>query len=139
MIAAVDFETYYDGEISVVTMGAWKYARATDSYLVSIATDEGLTWVGAPKDAPWETINGADWVMHNAAFDLTMLRCLQEKGIVAAHIAPRQVFDTADMSAYCAAPRSLKEAAKFFLGHEIKKTTRDNMKGLHWNEPAAAA
>jgi DNA polymerase I-like protein with 3'-5' exonuclease and polymerase domains len=133
MIAAVDFESYYDKDLSVTEMGAWKYARATDIYLVSIYTNTGLIWVGHPKDAPWDQIAGADWLMHNAAFDLTLLRWLQESGIIPP-VEPRRVFDTADMAAYCAAPRSLKESSKFFLGHQIKKTTRDNMKGKQWND-----
>lgn len=135
MIAAVDMEAYYDSDISVVTMGAWRYARATDIYLVSIAADNGLRYVGDPKDAPWAEIDGAVWVMHNAAFDMTLFERLKENGTVPKDIGPRNngVFDTADLAAYLGFPRSLKEAAKHLLGAEITKSTRDSMKGLRWN------
>ena len=131
MICAIDFESYYDNETSITTLGGWHYARATDIYLVSMAGDNGLRFVGHPKDAPWELVNGATWIMHNAAFDLTLLDCLIEKAIIQPVYAEK-VFDTADMTAFFGYPRSLKEASHHLLGLEISKDVRDKMKKKQW-------
>lgn len=129
---SIDFEAYYDKDLSVVTLGAYKYARATDIYLVAMSSDE-WSFVGHPKTAPWDRVNGMDWIMHNAGFDLSLLKCLIEKGIIP-NVSAAQVFDTADLAAYLGYPRSLKEASKHLLGIEVKKTTRDQMNGKKWDE-----
>lgn len=131
MICAIDFESYYDNDTSVSTMGAWHYARATDIYLVSMAGDDGLRFVGHPKDAPWDKVDGQVWLMHNAAFDLTLTECLIEKGIIPS-VKAAAVYDTADMTAYLGYPRSLKEASHFLLGTEVSKDVRDKMKKKQW-------
>jgi hypothetical protein len=131
---AIDFESYYDKDISVTTMGAWHYARATDIYMVAMYFDDGTCFVGEPVDAPWPRCIHRDWIMHNAAFDLTLLQGLIENGTVPP-VTPRFVFDTADLASYLSYPRSLKEAAHHLLGMEMSKTTRNNMKGLKWSRP----
>lgn len=134
---AIDFESYYDKNISVSEMGAWHYARATDIYLVSMAGDDGLRFVGHPKDAPWgQVLHDATWVMHNAAFDLTLLDCLIEKGVIP-FTRSKEVFDTADMTAFLGYPRSLKAASHHLLGTEISKDVRDKMKGKQWDSMTA--
>jgi DNA polymerase I-like protein with 3'-5' exonuclease and polymerase domains len=133
---AIDFESYYDKDISVSEMGAWHYARATDIYLVSMAGDDGLRFVGHPKDAPWEQVHDATWVMHNAAFDMTLLGCLIEKGVIP-FTRSKEVFDTADMTAFLGYPRSLKAASHHLLGTEISKDVRDKMKGKQWDSMTA--
>ena len=133
---AIDFESYYDKDISVSEMGAWHYARATDIYLVSMAGDDGLRFVGRPKDAPWEQVHDATWVMHNAAFDMTLLGCLIEKGGIP-FTRSKEVFDTADMTAFLGYPRSLKAASHHLLGTEISKDVRDKMKGKQWDSMTA--
>jgi DNA polymerase len=69
--------------------------------------------------------------MHNAAFDLTLLGALIEAGVVPLVIA-KDIFDTADMTAFLGFPRSLKEASHFLLGTEVSKDVRDKMKGKRW-------
>jgi DNA polymerase I-like protein with 3'-5' exonuclease and polymerase domains len=131
MTCAIDFESYYDNDLSVSTMGAWHYARATDIYLVSMAGDDGLRFVGHPKDAPWDQVDGQVWLMHNAAFDLTLTECLIEKGVIPS-VKAAAVHDTADLTAYLGYPRSLKEASHFLLGTEVSKDVRDKMKKKQW-------
>lgn len=131
---AIDFESYYDTDVSVTTMGAWHYARATDIYMVAMYFDDGMIYVGPPKNAPWRECHGRKWIMHNAAFDLTLYEALVEKGVVP-RVKPYFVFDTADLAAYLGYPRSLKEAASELLGLKMSKDTRTNMKGLKYNEP----
>ena len=130
---AIDFESYYDTDTSVTTMGAWHYARGTDIYMVSMYFDDGDAYVGSPFKAPWDECDGLNWIMHNAAFDLTLFDALVESGTVPP-VKPRFVFDTADLAAYLGYPRSLKEAASELLGIKMSKTTRTNMKGLKWNK-----
>lgn len=130
---AIDFESYYDKDISVTTMGAWKYAHETDIYMVAMYFDDGTCYVGRPENAPWLECHNRDWIMHNAAFDLTLYDALVEKGVVP-KVTRRVVFDTADLAAYLGYPRSLKEAAKHLLGIAMSKSTRDNMKGMKWTK-----
>ena len=130
---AIDFESYYDTDTSVTTMGAWHYARATDIYMVSMYFDDGGAYVGSPFDAPWDECDGLNWIMHNAAFDLTLFDALVESGTVPP-VKPRFVFDTADLAAYLGYPRSLAQASQELLGLKIKKDTRTNMKGMIWTK-----
>lgn len=135
-IAAIDFETYYDDEISIIPLGIHHYLQKTDIYLVSIATDTGIKYVGHPKGFDWSQIAGPDWtwLSHNAQFDLPVFQRIQElevgntcevRELAAWH-------DTADLTAYLSLPRSLKEASKHLLNQEISKDTRDKMKGQQW-------
>lgn len=130
---AIDFESYYDTDTSVTTMGAWHYARATDIYMVSMYFEDGDAYVGSPFKAPWDECDGLNWIMHNAAFDLTLFEALVESGTVPP-VKPRFVFDTADLAAYLGYPRSLKEAASELLGIKMSKDTRTNMKGMIWTK-----
>ena len=130
---AIDFESYYDTDTSVTTMGAWHYARATDIYMVSMYFDDGDAYVGSPFNAPWDDCDGLNWIMHNAAFDLTLLDALVESGTVPP-VKPRFVFDTADLAAYLGYPRSLAQASAELLKIKIKKDTRTNMKGMIWTK-----
>lgn len=127
---AIDFESFYSKDVNVSDLGEWHYARATDIYLVSIVGDD-VEFVGHPKDAPWDSVHQKVWVMHNAAFDLTLLDCLIEKGVVPA-IVPSEIFDTADLAAFLGYPRSLKEACHHLLKTEISKDVRDKMKNKNW-------
>jgi len=137
-IAAVDFETYYDAEVSIVTLGVYHYLRhpQSDIYLVSIATDTGLKYVGHPKDFDWSQIAGPHWtwLSHNAQFDLPVFQRLQELevGNTCDVTELAAWHDTADLAAFLGTPRSLKEASKHLLNLEISKDTRDKMKGQRW-------
>ncbi len=133
MNVAIDFEAFYSKDITVVDQGAWHYARATDIYMVSMYSDYGVIYVGSPDKAPWLDVGGMNWVMHNAAFDMTLFEALKEQRIVP-KIGPQYVYDTADLSAYLGYPRSLAEASKYLLGSEMSKSTRDNMKGKRWKD-----
>jgi DNA polymerase I-like protein with 3'-5' exonuclease and polymerase domains len=141
-IAAVDFETFYSDEISITTLGVYNYLQKTDIYLVSIATDTGLEFVGHPKDFDWSQIAGPDWtwVAHNTGFDMGVFMRLQELGVGNTQSVTeiKDWHDTADLTAYLGYPRSLKEASKYLLGLEISKDTRDKMKGKAWESMTPA-
>lgn len=142
MICAVDFETYYDNEVSITTLGVYHYLRhpQADLYLVSIATDTGIRYVGDPLGFDWHSISGPDctWLSHNAQFDLPVFQRIQEiaeeKNLVNVphHLEIAAWHDTADLTAYLGYPRSLKEAAGHLLGVKLSKDVRDKMKGERW-------
>lgn len=137
-LAAVDFETYYDSEVTIVELGIYHYLRheSGDIYMVSIATDTGIRYVGHPKNFDWSQIAGPDWtwLSHNAQFDMPVFERLQEIdcGNTASVAELEAWHDTADLAAFLSVPRSLKESSKHLLKVEISKDTRDAMKGKRW-------
>lgn len=132
---AVDFESYYDDEVSIKTLGGWMYLQhpKTDIYMVSIYGPD-VDYVGPPGDAPWKKIKGKLWVSHNAAFDELVYRRLIELGTVDGSIQPSDWQCTANMSVYFAAPRDLAGASKALLGEVTSKAMRNWMKGRSWQD-----
>ncbi len=128
----IDTETYYSDDCTVKTLGPRNYARHPhwDCYMVSIESDDGLSYVGPPETAPWDQVFSEENTLlsHNTAFDQAMLERLHEQGRIP---APRYKVweDTADLAAYLGAPRNLKGASKALLGVEVSKDVRNNMKG----------
>jgi hypothetical protein len=133
-IYAIDFETYYDKEYSVVDLGYWHYTHHErfNAYMVSIVGDDGNEYAGDPKEFDWGCIHDTVWLSHNANFDAAVFERLKELGIVPAHVAPREWHDTADLVTYLGYPRSLKEAMAAIYKIEVNKSTRDNMTGKSW-------
>lgn len=144
MICAVDFETYYDAEVSITMLGVFHYLRhpQADLYLVSIATDTGIQFVGDPLTFDWNSISGphCTWLSHNAQFDLPVFQRIQEiaaeKNLanVPQHLEIDAWHDTADLTAYLGYPRSLEQAAGHLLGVKLSKDVRDKMKSQRWAE-----
>lgn len=137
-IAAVDFETYYDDECTIRTLGGSNYVDhpSFDAYLVAIATNTGCKYVGHPNDFDWSCISGSDWnwIAHNASFDELVYNREVEKGKLPAGNTPAVWHCTADMMAYMGFPRDLKQGVKYGLGEDISKATRDLMAGQRWEE-----
>jgi hypothetical protein len=142
LVAAVDFETYYDEVCSIRTLGTYAYLHHPDyeAYLVSLVTADGFEWCGHPADAPWERISGPawTWVSHNASFDDPVYRLLQEQGIVSASHNPGQWHCTADLCAFLAAPRALAAACLYLYGEKVSKDVRKKMKGQRWRNLSEA-
>lgn len=129
---ALDFESYYDSDCSITTLGPRGYFSHSDfdAYMVTVVGDDGFSYAGHPKDFDWSLLEGNTVVMHNASFDESLYLYGVEKGWY-----PKVNFDchcTADMTAFLGLPRSLKNATAAVFGTEITKTTRDNMKGKQW-------
>ena len=134
-IFAVDFETYYDKECSIRTLGTLGYFSHPkfDAYLVSVVGTDGTEYVGHPKDFDWSLLNDNIVLSHNASFDETLYLYGVDKGWWGS-CEPNQWYCTADMSAYCKLPRSLKGATSEAFGLTMDKTTRDNMSGKKWED-----
>src|SRR5437773_7831377 len=129
-----DFETYYDKEYSVKTLGNWRYTHDIrfDAYLLAVAGDNGYEWVGHPKEFDWSLLQNQILLAHNAGFDWAVTERLTELEIIP-EIIPAELYDTADLAAYLGYPRDLKAAAFHLLGSDLSKETRDKAKGKHWN------
>jgi len=98
---AVDFESYYDKEVSIKTMGTDMYLRhpKMDIYLVSIYGPQG-SWCGRPEDFEWGDIANFDWVSHNASFDTRVYLRLKELFPKLAWPDPEAWHCSADLCAY---------------------------------------
>lgn len=131
---AADWESYYDKECSVSTLGPRAYFShpSFDAYLMTVVGDDGFSFVGHPKDFDFELFRNNRVVMHNASFDYALYRFGVEKGWYPD--VPFECHCTADMVAYFGLPRSLKEASATLFQIEVSKTTRDNMLGKRWDK-----
>jgi hypothetical protein len=131
---ALDTETYYDNEVSVKPLGAWKYSRhpRCDVYMISVS-DGKDTWAGHPRDFNFESLKGKRIVSHNAAFDEEIYLGQLEKGLWP-KIEYAEWHCTANMSAYLCNRRSLAEAAEHLLGASVSKDVRNWMKGKTWDD-----
>lgn len=133
----IDTETFYSDECTVKTLGNYNYVRHPDwdCYMVSVAGDNGLRFVGPPEEAPWDKIfgTGTRLISHNTGFDEAVIERLYELGLIP---EPQYTVwdDTADLVCYLGYPRGLKAAAKALLGVEMSKDVRDNMKGKRFSE-----
>lgn len=132
---AIDFETYYDAEYGIKEQGSDGYIEDArfDAYLLSVASSEGWTFVGDPKDFDWNVLDGQIVVAHNASFDQKIYNVHFRQG----RRGPAEFHCTADLAAFCGYPRNLEGAARHILNKTRDKTIRDKMKGV--NRKAAAA
>jgi DNA polymerase I-like protein with 3'-5' exonuclease and polymerase domains len=128
-VYAVDFETYYDKNMSIEALGLNQYARTTDIYLVAIVGPE-VRYVCHPDEAPWFAIADGDWVSHNSGFDRACYRQQLIRSKLPLPEEPKNWFCTASLAVYLRAGRSLKEASLNLLGKEVSKDVREEMKGL---------
>ena len=132
---ALDYETYYDKECSIKTLGPLGYFSHPDfdAYRVSIWGDEGTSFVGHPKDFEWSKLEGQRVLSHNASFDETLYLYGIKQGWWP-DVKYAEWHCTADLSVYCGLPRSLKGSTTVAFNLEISKSTRDNMSGKRWED-----
>lgn len=128
-VIAIDFETYYDKECSVTTLGYYAYTHHPkfDAYLVAV-TDGKTAWVGHPSRFDWQSIHGKTWLAHNASFDRSVFEWLRDTGKIPP-VAPDRWLCTAAMSASLQCPRSLEGATKAILGMTVDKGVRARAEG----------
>ena len=135
-VVAIDFETYYDADYDVGSLGyrAYVHHQKFDAYLVAFWADDGWHWAGHPKDAPWDKVTGATWLSHNAQFDRAVFFRLRETGVIPMAIAPGEWLCTAALAVYLAAPRNLAGAARELAGLHLDKNIRERASGRHGPE-----
>ena len=124
-----DYETYYDKECSVKTLGADAYCRHPkfDPYLISVC-DGYEAWAGHAKDFNWGALEGETVVAHNAAFETQVTSWGVRNGRWP-DVKVKEWLCTANMSAYLCDRRSLDQASAFLLGRKVDKGVRDRAKG----------
>lgn len=134
-VVAIDFETYYDRECSVRTMGTEQYVRHErfDPYMVAICCGPGhpLNYTGLTKDYHgWAKLPRARWVSHNAAFDSAVYREMRRRGMLPPDAPEPDIWDcTADMASYLQFPRSLADASRVAFKYDADKSVRSDMLG----------
>jgi hypothetical protein len=102
-----------------------------DAYMVSVVGDNGVKFVGHPKDFDWSLLKDSIVLSHNASFD----ESLYFYGVSQNWWPDKwggEWHCTADMAVYCGLPRSLKGATAQAYDLKVDKSTRDNMSGKRW-------
>ena len=128
----VDFETYYDKDISVSMLGLPNYVRAADAYMVSVV-GEDIEFCGTVAELITHT--GTSWITDptlefwaaNANFD----QAWWEKYLPRTAHPWQCVLDRAASSQL---PRNLADVCKTALGVKLDKKVRDDMKGVRYEE-----
>ena len=134
---ALDFETFYSKDYSIVGQSTYQYVNHPefDAYLVSLWNPE-ISYVGQTKEYPdWKKLDGYTFIAHNASFDQRCFEKCVELGIIP-DIKVEWIC-TADMCVYFQYQRNLKGAAKAILNADMDKEVRENMKGKTWDDMIA--
>jgi hypothetical protein len=124
--AIIDYETYYDDEVSITVQGYNGYIQHPqfDDYMVSVVNDD-IQWVGSPRDFDWSLVDGFVLGAHNAAFDqyITDYR---------GYANYSDFVCTADLACYYQALRPLSSATHTILKRTVDKSMRAAAKGKNW-------
>jgi DNA polymerase len=130
---AADFETYYDKECSIKTLGTQGYFNHPnfDAYMVTVWGSDGTRYVGDPRQFDWSLLEGSRVLSHNASFDEGVYFHGVKKGWWP-FVPFTEWLCTADMTAFLGLPRNLKGAVDKAFDVKVSKDTRDNMKGKAW-------
>lgn len=135
--AALDFETYYSKDYSIMGSSTYQYVNHPefDAYLVAIWSPE-LSYVGKTSDfKDWKRFDGYTFIAHNASFDQRCFEKCVEQGIIP-DIKVNWIC-TADMCVYFQYQRNLKGSAKAILDADMDKAVRENMKDKTWDDMIA--
>ena len=139
---AVDFETFYDSKTkySLRNLPPYEYVRHRlfDPYMVSIVSEDGQEFVGAPSKFDWASLEGASLVAHNAAFDAMVVNRMIELGMIPEVVGGCDWYCTSDLAAYLLAPRNLKDAVYYLLDTKISKKVRASMDGFSLKDAIGA-
>jgi DNA polymerase len=133
----VDFETFYDGEVSVTEMGNRNYAAVADAYIVAITVGADvhcgtIEEMGPTMEALAEDPNVQLWAA-NSNFDQAFFE--KHTGKVAKN--PWKCL--LDLGSFNQCPRDLAGLAYTVLKVKMDKSTRDQMRGIHYEELSEAA
>ncbi len=124
----VDFESYYDKDLSVTTMGLPNYVAETEAYLVSMVTDEE-EFCGSPYELRCASQLNEDPDVQFWAANSNFDSALWDK-YYGATLRPWKCI--LDLAAYSQYPRDLAGVAKALLKIKLDKSTRDEMKGVRY-------
>lgn len=135
----LDTETFYSTKLkySVKSMIAEQYCRSPlfHCYMVS-ASDGEKCWAGPPEKFTWESTRGARIVIHNAYFDLNVLREMERRNIIPKGTVDGfgEVHCTMNMCRYVCNRGSLADSVERLLNVKLSKDDRNDAKNKHWPE-----
>lgn len=130
---SLDFETPYGKDFSVVDLGYDRYARdeRCQPYMISVC-DGSEVWAGHPNEFNFTSLEGADLVSANSAFDEEISLGAAERGLFTVPGLSRWGMDhwycSSNMSSYLWNVRSLKDGCEMGLNINISKGVRDRAK-----------
>jgi DNA polymerase I-like protein with 3'-5' exonuclease and polymerase domains len=125
----LDWESYYDDEISVVTMGNANYVKAADAYLGAVAVGDEVM-CGTPQElGDMLSQMAKDPTLEFWAANSNFDQAFFEK-YYGPTVNPWQC--VLDLGASHQLPRSLAGQSRVALGKVMDKGTRDMMKKRHW-------
>lgn len=131
-----DFETYYDDEVSVKTLGAGQYAAhpECDVYLLS-ACDGESTWVGHPRDFNMDVLDNYDGITsYNAFFEEAMCDIALPRMGIPFPTGKLPWLDASDLGAYVQGTTNLNATIQKAYGVTLDKAARGSMKGKGWDQ-----
>ncbi len=130
----IDFETFYSKKLKygLRTMIAETYCKHDlfDPYMLAVY-DGKNSWVGNPRNFNWNAIAGRDLLAHNAYFEATILKELQERKWVP-ELKHTSITCTANMTAYLCGRRALDQAMERLLNRKVDKSARADAVERHW-------
>lgn len=128
----VDFETYFDDDVSVVTQGNDNYVAASDAYIVSAAVEGDDVHCGTLQEmGPRIEQMSKDPTLEPWAANSNFDQSWSEKyGWVFQN--PWQC--ALDLSAFHQYPRNLAGFVKNTTGVQMDKGIRDRMRGVHYED-----
>lgn len=128
-VVSVDFEAYYDAEVTLKELGNWHYCRhpKNDPFLVSLFDGEHL-WVGCPKKFNWQSLDDRELLSHNASYDEEQYLATVERGFWKP-CRYKAWHCTADLAVWATGHRDLAGAVEAAFGVVISKQVRSDAKG----------
>jgi hypothetical protein len=132
----IDFETFYSKKLkySLKTSIAETYCKSHlfDPYMIAVH-DGTESWVGDPRKFCWEALEGRTVLAHNAYFESTVIKEMQERGwIPKVNFAGGNIICTANMTAYLCNRRSLDAAIEHLYKQKVDKSARADADNKHW-------
>jgi len=131
--AVIDVETFYDKDVSVVNLGVPNYVKAADAYVIGVYVEgEADVQCGTLKEMADLCANlSADPTVQPVAANSNFDQAFFEKYWPAFKQPWHCVLDH---SAFHQFPRNLIGLTEAVLGEKIDKTTRTEMKGVHYED-----
>lgn len=128
----LDFESYYDDSVSVVKQGTPNYVKSADAYCVSVVGDNIEPMCGTLEEMrPIIDQLSKDPTVQPIALNANFDRAWEEK-----YWQPFQNdwHCISDQAVASQLPRNLAQMAGVVLGEKLDKTTRDEMKGVRYED-----
>lgn len=126
----IDYESYYDGEISVVTQGNLNYFRDADAYIVAATVGEEV-YCGTIK----EMLPTIEQIQRDPTIEKWAANSNFDQGWTEKYVGPGEPWQCIlDVGRFNQFPGNLAALSKVVTGKEMDKGIRDEMKGKHYED-----